>query len=165
MGMPTKIEVLPETGFKVGKDHFKKLHLQIHLHTQTKIDIDSLIEHSGFRVYYINESRKYSIGNVQVGQEDFEISPLTSEIKVEGSCSSGCTRELFKQSGISKIFLTRIYLHMHGLGTKVELVNRFKDEVTGKMTEKILAQNLDYEYERPGVYELSEPIAINSGMK
>lgn len=162
--MPKLIETMPETGFKVGRDYFKKLHLQIHLHTETKEDIKSIIEHSGFRVHYNRESRKYGIGNVQIGQEMISIPPLSDKVLVQGGCSSACTKTLFKQSSIEEIKIYRIYIHMHGLGIKGEVVHRYQDSNSLEIKEEVIAEDIEYDYEHPTVHEYREiPITVKAG--
>lgn len=69
-----------------------------------------LKDDSGFRIYYTTRLRQHDLGNVQIGQNQIAIQPL-SETTIKGSCSSGCTR-MFPHS----IYLTRTYIHMHYLG-------------------------------------------------
>ena len=64
------------------------------------------------RVYYTQNLRKYDSGNVQIGQNDLEILPGSTNIDQSGGCSSFCTQHILPHP----IYITRTYQHMHYLG-------------------------------------------------
>ena len=67
---------------------------------------------SGIRLTYTKNLRKFDIGNVQVGQNQIDIAPLSKEFTVTGKCSSKCTSLMLPRS----VYIARAYLHMHQLG-------------------------------------------------
>jgi hypothetical protein len=161
--MNKTINLPKETSYKIGSSYATHFHLQIHLHTHQEttdtLNNDTFLENSGFRLYYSkNENRKYQIGNVQIGQESIEIPPASEEILIEGGCSEECIESKLKESNMNKIYLTRVYLHMHYLGVKAELSVIKKNS----SKEQVLVRDVNYNYAKPNVKE-NELIEIERG--
>ena len=68
---------------------------------------------SGMRLHVTSELRAHDIGNVQIGQNAIAIPADTNKYVISGECPSSCTRVMLPRP----IYITEIYLHMHGLGT------------------------------------------------
>lgn len=160
--MNKTINLPKEASYKIGRSYATHFHLQIHLHTHQNEDMikdDTFLENSGFRLYYSkNEDRKYQIGNVQIGQESIEIAPLSEEILIEGGCSNECIERKLIESNTNKIYLTRVYLHMHYLGVLAELSVIKKNS----SKEQVLVRDINYNYAKPNVNE-NEFIEIEKG--
>ena len=68
---------------------------------------------SGMRLHVTSELRAHDIGNVQIGQNAIAIPADTNNYVTSGECPSSCTGVMLPRP----IYITEIYLHMHGLGT------------------------------------------------
>lgn len=67
---------------------------------------------SGIRIFYTKHLRHYDVGNVQIGQNDLEIPPMSVNVTQQGGCSDTCTSLMLPHP----IYLTRTHIHMHNLG-------------------------------------------------
>ncbi|GFO42330.1 DBH-like monooxygenase protein 1 homolog [Plakobranchus ocellatus] len=152
MGMDGQICSPPDAGVRFGFKSFKTLALQIHWNNANLTD--GMADSSGFRIYYTRELRKYDVGNLQVGQNDLEIPPGQDHYAQTGSCSSECTSQWLSQP----TFLTRAHIHMHytGDGGVLELVR-------GDKVIQEVVRDLTYNYARPPVHDLQEPVKVLPG--
>lgn len=64
------------------------------------------------RLHITSHLRSHDIGNVQIGQNAISIPANTSDYVISGECPSRCTAVILPTT----IYITEIYLHMHGLG-------------------------------------------------
>lgn len=67
---------------------------------------------SGMRLHVTSQLLQFDIGNVQIGQNAIAIPANTMDYVISGECTSWCTGAMLP----SPIYITEIYLHMHGLG-------------------------------------------------
>lgn len=81
------------------------------------IDGDFFSAMPGVKLHLTSKLLAYDIGNVQIGQNAIEIPANTSDYVISGKCPSSCTGVFLP----STIYITDIYLHMHGLGKCIRL--------------------------------------------
>lgn len=139
-----------DVGARFGKDSFTKLLLQVHWNNKNLAA--NITDDSGFRIYYTTRLRQHDLGNVQIGQNQIAIHPL-SETTIKGSCSSKCTR-MFPHS----IYLTRTYIHMHYLG-----INGRLEVYRNGSLETLIAKDADYVYDKSPIHEHGTPVEILPG--
>ncbi|XP_060578464.1 dopamine beta-hydroxylase-like, partial [Ruditapes philippinarum] len=102
--------IMPDNGgVRIGKGSFKYLLLQIHWNNEmgSKDETDS----SGMRLHVTSHLRANDIGNVQIGQNDINIPGESDHVLISGICPGRCTGLMLP----SPIYITNVYLHMHGL--------------------------------------------------
>lgn len=64
------------------------------------------------RLHVTTILRQYDIGNVQIGQNDITIPRDSDKVFISGTCSRRCTGLMLPMP----VYITDVYLHMHGLG-------------------------------------------------
>ncbi|XP_062607315.1 dopamine beta-hydroxylase-like isoform X2 [Saccostrea cucullata] len=139
---------LPEdVGATFGKNSFTKMLLQVHWNNKNVSN--NITDDSGFRIYYTTRLRKHDLGNIQIGQNDISIPPL-SETIVRGSCSRQCTR-IFPHP----IYLTRTYIHMHYLGIKGRL-----EICRNGSFHTLIAKDEEYTYDKSPIHDHHMPIEV-----
>lgn len=160
LGMDLDNFVEKQAGFRMGLNFKRIFYLQIHLNFNFQFK-SILVDKIGFRVNYTNDLRAYLASSVQIGQESIQIEPGKSEVLVKGGCSHTCLKSLIQKSEIEKIYLTRVYLHMHELGVKGELI-RVRRFSNGTIFEKkIVISQENYDYMKPKVFLYSNESLID----
>ncbi|XP_045163897.2 DBH-like monooxygenase protein 2 homolog [Mercenaria mercenaria] len=145
--------IMPENGgVRIGKGSFKYLLLQIHWNNEgaSKDETDC----SGMRLHATSNLRPYDVGNVQIGQNTIDIPGEASDVLISGTCSSKCTGLMLPRP----IYITDVYLHMHGLGTRSALEVHRDREVNER-----IAYEDNYNYRKPIWHNLNPPVIINPG--
>lgn len=101
------------------------LHVLFYVIKQHIIKLSSggiVSDSSGMRLHVTSNLRPNDIGNIQIGQNDIDIPGETDEILVSGTCPAKCTGLMLPKP----IYITNVYLHMHGLG-KLSLFHLFTE--------------------------------------
>ncbi|KAL3861999.1 hypothetical protein ACJMK2_008005 [Sinanodonta woodiana] len=152
VGMENRICAPPSGGVPFGKNIFSYLSIQVHWNNDGE-ELNTT-DQSGIRVYYTPKLRPNNVGNVQIGQNGLHIPPRSLAHAQSGSCSSTCTNRLLSHP----IYLTRVYIHMHFLGTEgyIRLYRK------GKMIQEI-AHDWNYTYTSSPVHHLQNGVRIDPG--
>ncbi|XP_060562497.1 dopamine beta-hydroxylase-like [Ruditapes philippinarum] len=139
-------------GVRIGKGSFKYLLLQIHWNNEMGLKDET--DSSGMRLHVTSHLRANDIGNVQIGQNDINIPGETDHVLISGICPGRCTGLMLP----SPIYITNVYLHMHGLGVRATLGIHRDREVT-----ETIATEDNYNYTNPIWHNMSPPVKVNPG--
>ncbi|KAJ3281591.1 hypothetical protein HK104_011374 [Borealophlyctis nickersoniae] len=105
------IDMPEEAGFAIGQaaDAFQYFSLQIHYNNQ---DRKSIVDSSGFRLWYTSQLRKHDMGVIFTGVEDMTIPGSTPMTTLKGGeCPSVCTKRF-----PGPITIQWNAFHMHTIG-------------------------------------------------
>lgn len=145
--------IMPEKGgVRIGKGSFKYILLQVHWNN--KGVFSNQTDSSGMRLHVTTNLRPYDIGNVQIGQNAITIPGNSNEVLVSGICSQRCTGLMLPMP----VYITDVYLHMHGLGIRSALdIHRDRE-----VTERIVLED-HYNYTSPVWHTLNPPKILYPG--
>ncbi|KAL5014909.1 hypothetical protein ScPMuIL_009179 [Solemya velum] len=152
IGVEGQVCTPPQAGIRFGKNSFQYMSLQIHWNNDGTIQNQT--DNSGMRIYYTTKLRQHDLGNVQIGQNDIEIPPLTPSHNTVGSCSGSCTRQMLFQP----IYITRSYIHMHYLGEN----GTFDLYRNGQFVQRI-SEDLAYLYHKSPIHNHKPPVEVLPG--
>lgn len=143
----------PSAGVRLGTNGYKRLAIQIHWNNPDSRN--DWYDSSGLLLHYTPNRRPYDAGIVLTGSSDFVIPPRQAAMSVVSTCTSGCTRSMFK----GQVQVTMAWNHMHYAGIKMSIrVNRNKTLLT------YLTNDNFYSYDSPQVYLYNDqPIVLLPG--
>ncbi|KAJ3175795.1 hypothetical protein HDU87_005789 [Geranomyces variabilis] len=105
------VDLPPEAGFAIGTaaDAYQYFSLQIHYTNQ---ELETIVDSSGFNVWYTSHLRTYDMGVLFLGTEAITIPPNMASFTVpSGYCPSDCTQKL-----PHPIIIQNNFFHAHTLG-------------------------------------------------
>ncbi|ESO92726.1 hypothetical protein LOTGIDRAFT_162200 [Lottia gigantea] len=142
------------TGFRLGKNGYRKAALQVHWNNPEKLS--NLEDASGLRLYYTPNVRKNDAGMLVVGQDFIQLNPSLPEttVTVDSVCASKCTREMFD----TPIYITSAINHMHYFGLS-QIISQYRN---GSKVRDI-TNDLIYSYDSPIINTFNSPIEILPG--
>lgn len=152
LGVKGQICTDKNAGVRFGKNSHGYVALQIHWNNAKRLE--NITDDSGIRIFYTKHLRQHDVGNVQIGQNDLEIPPMSVNVTQQGGCSDICTGLMLPHP----IYLTRTHIHMHNLGVRGAL-EIFRN---GKMI-KTIAKDDVYTYDPSPVHVHDVPIEVEPG--
>lgn len=163
---PSDVGIRTGTGMATK---ISKVILEIHYDNPTTVN--TLVDTSGFRAYYVNTPRANDAGMMRLGDitasasnaalsDPYETGPLpaaTADIHRQFTCPSSCTSEV---DGDEPINIIGIFHHMHYLGRKMYLEHYSGDELQASVaTDRV--DFWDNGYQQLSMYDT--PLVVNKG--
>ncbi|XP_071155959.1 tyramine beta-hydroxylase-like [Mytilus edulis] len=140
------------SGFRIGKNGFRKGALQIHWNNPDLYD--GMTDASGMTIFYTHVLRQYDAGIMIVGQYWIDLQPKKKRVVVTGECSPECSDKLIED----EIYITSGYNHMHYLGRQERIELYRKDRKI-----KDLAYDQNFNYDMPVLHSYQEPVKLKPG--
>ncbi|KAK7114201.1 hypothetical protein V1264_000300 [Littorina saxatilis] len=142
----------PQAGFRIGKGATGMVSLQHHWTNPRKID--TWYDSSGLILYYTAKLRKYDAATFSVGQTDLSIPPRMPNVVHQGTCTSRCTKKIFK----GPVHVVSSLNHMHYLGIRQNLTL-----TRPGMAPLTITDDNPYSYDSPKIYEFNNPLILKPG--